>query len=191
MTYTGTELTPRLVEVYGQMDSAYADASREAGFSCAGCNGVKCCTVDLIVHTFAEMLFLRRGFRTLKISVQKHIKERCREILKAKATDPLGMEYRESVCALNLDGLCVLFEYRPMICRLAGIPHIIRRPDSSLKQAGGCTRFEDQIKPVFPDIVIDRTSFYQQMAQLEIYAVQEIGNRTVSRTISEILSDCI
>lgn len=191
MTYSGTELTPRLTELYRLMDEAYDDASGQAGFSCEGCNGVKCCTVDLIVHTFSEMLHLRRGFRTLEAAARSEIKTRARNIVKAKAKDPLGTDYREAVCALNFDGRCVLYEYRPMICRLAGIPHIINRPNSSQVTSGGCFRFENEIKPSFPQVIIDRTNFYREMAQLELSVVQELGRRTHSLTIAEILGGCV
>lgn len=191
MTYSGTETVPRLVELYRLMDLAYGEAAEHAGFSCEGCNGVKCCTVDLIVHTFAEMLYLRRGFSALEKTLRLEIKQRCRDILKAKASDPLGSPYREAVCALNFDGRCVLYDHRPMICRLAGIPHVINRPNSTQTIGGGCPRFETDISPAFPHITIDRTSFYKEMAQLEIAMIEELGRRTHSLTVAEILGGCV
>ncbi len=173
------------------MDEAYSEASKQAGFSCEGCNGIKCCTVDLIVHTFAEMLHLRRGFRVLDEARRFEVKTRASKILKAKADDPLGYEYREAVCALNFDGRCILYEHRPMICRLAGIPHLISRPNASQTSSGGCFRFENDKKPVFPDVVIDRTSFYREMAELELSVIRELGQRTRSLTIAEILDGCV
>ncbi len=191
MTYSGTELTPRLVELYRQMDEAYSKASQMTGFSCEGCNGIKCCTVDLIVHTFTEMLQLRRGLKVLDEVMRLEIKTRARNILKAKAEDPLGTEYREAVCALNFDGKCVLYEHRPMICRLAGIPHLIKRPNESQISSGGCFRYETDKRPAFPDVVIDRTLFYREMAELEIAVIRELGHRTRSLTIAEILGGCL
>lgn len=191
MTYSGTELIPRLVELYGQMDVAYSEASRQAGFSCDGCDGIKCCTVDLIVHTFAEMLYLRRGFSALDEAFRLEIKNRLRDILEAKAADPLGGSYRDAVCVLNFEGKCILYDYRPMICRLAGIPHIISRPNSTQTKSVGCQRFENDIRPAFPHILIDRTFFYKKMAEIEIAVIQELGRRTNSLTVAEILGGCV
>lgn len=191
MTYSGTELSPRLVELYKLMDGAYSEASKQTGFSCKECDGVKCCTVDLIVHTFAEMLHLRRGFRVLDQPRRLEVKTRARNILKAKSKDAMGPEYREAVCALNFDGKCILYEYRPMICRLAGIPHLINRPNASQTTSGGCFRFENEKKPLFPDVVIDRTFFYREMAELELAVIRELGQRTRSLTIAEIISGCV
>lgn len=184
---SGDELIPRLAELYERMDSAYREAADEIGFSCEGCDGVKCCTVDLILHTFVEMLYLRRGFNTRDTSRQLEILGRCRAIIKSKEDDPCGEAYRNAVCALNLDGLCSLYEYRPMICRLAGIRHFVARPDGTAMDSGGCRRYEQEILSLHPDLRIDRTFFYRQMAEIEIEVVRALGKRTVPRTIAETL----
>jgi Fe-S-cluster containining protein len=185
--FSGDELIPRLTELYRLMDSAYCEVSKQVGFSCEGCDGVKCCTVDLILHTTVEMLYLRRGFNALDVSRQLEILGRCRGIIKAKEDDALGDDYRRAVCALNFEGLCVLYEYRPMICRLAGIPHIIVRPDGTITESGGCVRYHEDFRPGRPDLKIDRTDFYRQMAGIEIEVVRAVGKRTASRTIAETL----
>jgi hypothetical protein len=185
--FSGEELIPRLTELYRLMDSAYSEVSNQAGFSCEGCDGVKCCTVDLILHTSVEMLYLRRGFNTLDMSRQLEILGRCRGIIKAKEDDALGDEYRNAVCALNFEGLCVLYEYRPMICRLAGITHIISRPDGTVTESGGCIRYYTENQRDRPNLKIDRTDFYRQMAAIEIEVVKAVGKRTASRTVAEAL----
>ncbi len=185
--FSGDELIPRLAELYRLMDSAYCEAGNRIGFSCDGCNGVECCTVDLTLHTSVEMLYLRRGFNALDTSRQLEILGRCREIIKAKEDDCLGQAYRNAVCALNFEGLCILYDYRPMICRLAGIPHIITRPDNGTIESGGCVRYHNDFLNDHPDLRIDRTDFYRQMAGIEIEVVRVIGKRTVSRTVAETL----
>lgn len=185
--FSGEELIPRLTELYRLMDSAYCEVGNEVGFSCEGCDGVKCCTVDLILHTAVEMLYLRRGFNALDMSRQLEVLGRCRGIIKAKEDDVLGAEYRNAVCALNFEGVCILYEYRPMICRLAGIPHIIMRPDGTMTESGGCIRYHEAIEPDQPNLKIDRTDFYRQMAGIEIEVVRAVGKRTASRTIAEAL----
>ena len=66
--FSGDDLIPRLHELYRQMDDAYRSIAQEVDFSCDGCDGVKCCTVDVMLHTFVEMYCLRRGFNTLDAS---------------------------------------------------------------------------------------------------------------------------
>ena len=185
--FSGDELIPRLVELYRLMDSAYGEVGNRVGFSCHGCNGVECCTVDLTLHTSVEMLYLRRGFNALDTSKQLEILGRCREIVKAKEDDRLGEAYRNAVCALNFGGLCILYDYRPMICRLAGIPHVIKRPDNGTVESGGCIRYQSGFQKNHPDLKIDRTGFYRQMASIEIEIVRAVGKRTVSRTVAETL----
>ncbi len=185
--FSGEELIPRLTELYRLMDSAYGEVSGRIGFSCEGCDGVKCCTVDLILHTSVEMLYLRWGFNTLDVSRQLEVLGRCREIIKAKEDDAFGDEYRNAVCALNFEGLCILYEHRPMICRLAGIPHIIARPDGTTTESGGCIRYQQEIQPHKQNLRLDRTDFYRQVAGIEIEIVRAIGKRTASRTVAETL----
>jgi hypothetical protein len=185
--FSGDELIPRLHELYRLIDAAYQEAADRVGFSCRGCDGVACCTVDLILHTYAEMFYLRRGFKTLDNARQQEILERARAMTRAKKEDPYGDSYRNAVCALNFDGMCGLYEFRPMICRLAGIPHAISRPDGTFVESGGCVRYEREIRPAFPRLSIDRTGFYRKMAAIEIDVVREFGCRTVARTVAETL----
>lgn len=182
---SGEQLIPRLREFYREMDAVYRAASEQVGFTCVGCDGTKCCTVDVTLHTFIEMLYLRRGFNTLDISRQLAVLGRCRAIIQAKEDDPFGETYRNAVCALNFDGFCSLYEYRPMICRLAGIPHFIQRPDGKVVESGGCSRYESEI--LSRGTKIDRTVLYRKMAEIEIEVVRAAGQRTKSRTVAEIL----
>ena len=142
--FSGDQLLPRLIEIYQAMDSAYEAAAESGGFSCQGCDGAKCCAVDLTLHTFIEAHYLRRGIETLESSAHAEVLERCRAMLEAKARDPYGPDYRDRVCVLNASGKCSLYTFRPMICRLAGIGHHATRPDGSILTGPGCPRFETE-----------------------------------------------
>lgn len=188
---SGDELIPRLCELYQLMDQAYAALASDTGFSCSGCDGVACCTVDVTLHTFAEMLYLRRGLRTLDEDRRDVVLQRSRAMVSAKRLDPLGDAYRQSVCALNFEGICSLYRYRPMICRLAGIPHFFVRPNGERRENAGCARFQREKSPSFPHVRLDRTVFYRVMAEIEIDAVRASGRRTAPRTIAETLESGI
>ncbi len=184
---SGDELIPRLIELYQQIDGAYQAIAETIGLTCEGCDGVRCCTVDLTLHTFIEMHYLRRGFNTLDPAMQREVLARCRAMISAKEDDPYGEAYRGAVCALNYYGKCILYQHRPMICRLAGIPHFIVRPDGKRIESGGCTQYTEQISQSQQDVRLDRTEYYRTMASLEMEVVRNSGRRTAPRTIAESL----
>lgn len=187
--FSGEELTAVLAGFYRSMDSVYTQKALQAGFSCQGCDGVKCCTVDLTLHSFMEMFYLKLGCRSLNQAVKTEIGRRCRAVLTAKREDPFGKAYRNSVCVLNLEGQCSVYKYRPMICRLAGIRHVIVRPDGSRVTGPGCSRFEHEVGDDHPLLCIDRTSYYGEMADLEMNVVRVSGQRTRPLTVSETLEE--
>ena len=177
----------RLRELYRRMDESYGEAARQTGFSCDNCDGEACCTVDLPIHTFTEKLLLKQGLASLEARLREEILIRCGEMVRAKAEDPRGAAYRNSVCALNFEGRCALYNERPMICRLAGIPHFITRPDGKTLERGGCVRYEKEFRPSGPDLKVDRSDLYREMAAVEVDAVRARGERTPPETISEVL----
>ncbi len=184
---SGDKLIPRLGELNQAIDAAYSDLIHRLGFSCRGCDGVKCCTVDLVLHTYAEMLYVRRGFNALPANVKAPVLARAEKMVKAKEADPTGDAYRNSVCALNIEGLCAIYEHRPMICRLAGVPHEFKRPDGRVLQSGGCVPYQESVEPKFPAVKLDRTPFYVHMAQIEIELVKTFGRRAEPRTVAETI----
>lgn len=185
--FSGENLTPRIRELYRKIDSAYAAAAEKTGLTCEGCDGVICCSVDLTLHTFIEISYLRLGFKTLEPSLHSEILKKSLWIVDAKRVAPYGDRYRNAVCALNFAGACILYEYRPMICRLAGIPHVFTRPDGSEAQSGGCKKFEETFRGQNTEAKIDRSEFYREMADMEIEAVRARGKRTEKLTVSEAL----
>jgi hypothetical protein len=95
-------------------------------------------------------------------------------------------DYRNAVCAANVEGNCMLYEYRPMICRLAGIPYQAVRPDGSVIRGSGCTRFQEAVQVAHPELMIDRSQFYSDMAEIEIDAVRARRAKTSARTMAEL-----
>ena len=76
--------------------------------------------------------------------------------------DTLGEQVRV-MCPLNEKGLCGLYQYRPMICRLHGIPTEIKRPGGVPARGPGCGDFDRQCGHK-QYILFDRTPFYMEMA---------------------------
>ncbi len=185
--FNGESLILRIRELYDKIDKTYAAAAEKIDLTCEGCDGVVCCTVDFTVHTFVEMSYLKQGFYALDPSVQGEILTKSRRMVSAKQQAPKGDDYRKAVCALNSAGACILYEYRPMICRLAGIPYFFTKPNGSKLESGGCKKFDESIPAKNSGAILDRTEFYREMAAMEIKAVIARGERTEKLTIAEIL----
>jgi hypothetical protein len=89
------------------------------------------------------------------------------------------------MCALNEQGRCLLYAYRPMICRLHGIPHELRPPGKQPVFGAGCEEFVrlcgDKAYKTF-----DRTLFYQALADLERRFKEQSGfSGKFKKTVSE------
>ncbi|MFH0825627.1 MAG: YkgJ family cysteine cluster protein [Pseudomonadota bacterium] len=185
--WSGEEFIPRIEALYRAMEVAYDRTATEVGFSCRGCDGTACCTVDLPLRTHAEKLVLKRGFAALDQARQRTIIQRSMSVVGLKAESPRGEAYRGAVCVLNEGGACSLYAHRPMICRLAGVPHNITRPDGKHIYGDGCARFMMDLAPRYPNVRLDRTAFYQELAAVELEMVREDHSRAALETIAEVL----
>ena len=69
-------------------------------------------------------------------------------------------------CPLNQAGRCLIYDLRPMICRLHGIPHMLQQPGGRTVQGPGCEHFVSH-HPTEAHAPLDRTPFYKEMSGLE------------------------
>ena len=91
------------------------------------------------------------------------------------------------MCPLNFEALCVLYPYRPMICRLHGIPHEFRNGAGHRVRGQGCGTFDQRCSAI-QYFKFDRTSFYREMAGLEKEFRQTAGARSkLKMTIAEMI----
>lgn len=178
----------KIKNLFSSMDAAYAKAAESYGFRCSGCSE-SCCEERFYHYTLAEHLYLIEGMSSLD-------RETAGEVL-VRAEDAVGL-YRlhdlqgrpERVpCPLNFNGLCRLYDYRPMICRLHGIPHRIRKPGGSEQTGPGCSRFDEEITPAgLSEPVFDRTEYYSGMAALEIELRRLVNfSGRCRKTVAEML----
>jgi len=150
----------RLRQVYADMDAAYAQAASGYGFSCAGCTD-NCCRTHFFHHTCIEYAYLLEGLQSLPAADRVQIRTRAETVCaRTAAADSVRI-----MCPLNFAGLCRLYAYRPMICRLHGIPHELTGPDRRSVQAPGCDTFAQRCGR--PYRRFDRTPLYRRMAALE------------------------
>jgi len=183
-------LLDRLGALFKEMDRAYAAVAGQYGFQCNGCAD-NCCLTRFHHHTLIEYVYLMEGMQTLATGVQKKIDAQASAVCEAlSAADRRGEPLR-IMCPLNLGGQCLLYTYRPMICRLHGIPHELQRPGGGITCMPGCDAFFDQCRRGGKTdyIRFDRTPLYRRMALLEKEMRQATGyTAPIKLTVAEMLA---
>jgi Fe-S-cluster containining protein len=166
-----------------QMDDAYDQVATANGFVCNGCKE-SCCETRFYHHTYLEYYLLREGMKNLSESHQKKICRTAAEV--CRRAEKNNASYR-IMCPLNLKGMCRLYDFRPMICRMHGIAHEFKRPDGIRHTGVGCRLFEKTCTNS-PPVFLDRTPFYRQMAELEKKLRSALGLQTkIKMTIAQMI----
>ena len=176
-----------LKALYAEMEQAYGEHARSAGLSCEGCP-TNCCTSFFQHHTYIEWIYAIKGVQALPTAKQKDVVERARaytthakERLAAKAVP-------DAMCPLNEDGLCIIYPYRLMICRMHGTKNSIHLPNGQEQHFRGCDRFVTL--PNAEEVAhLDRTPFYQRLAALEMDILRRAGRPLpgVRLTLAEMI----
>ena len=176
----------RLQQVYEEMDAAYAAAADAYGFHCNGCRD-NCCLTRFYHHTAAEVLYLLEGYRQMPAERRRAIAVRAAAVCRESASTEARGETPRVMCPLNEGDRCVLYERRPMICRLHGIPHELHRPGRQVLRGPGCEAFSDQCGEAVYHC-FDRTPFYVKMAGLEQELRQSFGgSERIRMTVAEMI----
>ncbi len=176
--------------LYSSMDRSCAEAAAHYGFECSGCDD-NCCEERFYHYTLTEHVYLMEGVGGLDDETRIEIFSRADEVIQIyRLHDSKGI-IKRVMCPLNLDSLCLLYEYRPMICRLHGIPHIIRKPGQPEQQGPGCHKFDEVVMPdKTPSFEFDRTAFYSEMASLEIEIRRMLNfNGRYKKTVAGMIMD--
>jgi hypothetical protein len=177
----------RLQLVFENMDRQYALAADHYGFNC--CSGCRdnCCRTRFYHHTHIEYLFMKIGYRSLDLENRRVLKARAARICHAADKVKKDDVTVPPMCPLNVDNLCSLYAYRPMICRLHGIPHELRKPGRQVVFGPGCITF-DQLYSHKSYHRFDRTGFYLEMARLEKeYKAAASLTGKIKMTIAEMI----
>lgn len=170
----------QLKSLYAKMDEAYRKAADHYGFVCEGCED-NCCRTRFYHHTLVEFLYLASGWIALE--------EERRAVITARALEVCREGAVRRMCPLNEEGRCVLYAYRPMICRLHGLPHELRRPGMQPAFGPGCGEFDARCggKRYFQ---MDRTPHYFELARLERELRRFLGcDEKFKKTVAEMLAD--
>ena len=175
----------RLVDILGAMDHAFGVAAAQLGFVCNGCEE-NCCRSRFYHYTCLEYFYLFEGFSRLEPSLRASMRQSALKVRQFDQVRHNGIT-RRPLCPLNLEGRCSLYSYRPMICRLHGLPHKLQRPGREPLCGPGCDAFE-RGRGNAGDVRLDRTPFYRQLAALELKFKQEAGmQQKLKMTVAEII----
>jgi Fe-S-cluster containining protein len=176
----------RLQQIFAGMDQKYNQAAAYYGFVCNGCED-NCCLTRFYHHTYLEFLFIHDGYNKLELTERNVIRAKAEAVCRqtAQANDKAAV--LRLMCPLNDAGRCLLYSYRPMICRLHGIPHELQKPGRPVCYGPGCGAFDERCSGR-PYSKFDRTPFYFEMAGLENEFKKAVGlTEKIKLTIAEMI----
>ncbi|QRK04444.1 YkgJ family cysteine cluster protein [Archangium violaceum] len=161
----------RYQELVAKVDTFFTRVqSRHGGaMQCkAGCTA--CCHVRLSV-TALEASVIREGLSRLPEE------ERARLAHRAKQGAP------GSCPALEADGRCALYAWRPLVCRSHGVPIRQREPDGAASVSACEKNFEGGagLPDVSPDCVLDQTTLSTVLGALDAAYADARGARRGER----------
>lgn len=182
------EFARKVAVLYREMEEAYDRTAAELDFSCSGCPD-NCCDSFFLHHTYTEWAYLWYGLKTLADEKLKEIITRASDYLLASEASLAKEERPTIMCPLNDNGLCSLYSYRLMICRLHGVPATFTRPDGQQLNFPGCYRCQEHLAAHNSATPMDRTQFFRGMVELE---TELLGQRRmtapkVKLTIAQML----
>jgi len=173
-----------LKTLYNDMDKTWDKIALGYHFICNGCED-NCCTSLFFHHTYIEKAYLLHGFNGLDQEQKTTIKHRADIYIKKTFSDNLKINTLKIICPVNENGRCLLYPFRPMICRLHGLPHELCRPGAEPVKSPGCRAGLFDGKPY---IKFDRTPFYKQMAQIEMKFRRDFNKTNKTKeTIAQML----
>ena len=173
-----------IADLYNTMDKTWNKVAADYLFNCTGCED-NCCKSLFFHHTYIEKAYFLHGFNAFNQDKKEKLLIKAKNYCKRTFPQSLEIKSLKIYCPVNENGQCLLYPYRPMICRLHGLPHELTKPGFNPVMGPGCNAgmFDDKAY-----IKFDRTPFYQQMAQIEITFRQNL-NKTgkIKETVAQML----
>ena len=185
---TNNNVFERLAELYATMESRYEELASRLGLTCSECTD-NCCRSYFQHHTYIEWAYIWKGMDSLDPKHRQAVLDRARtNVEQCRTTLEQGKQPRV-MCPLNEQGLCILYPYRLMICRLHGVPNQVRMPNGHTKQFPGCQKCQELTADFSRIPVLDRTPLYIDLVQLEREFLGTKRRRLpkVDMTLSEML----
>ncbi|MCF6248244.1 MAG: hypothetical protein L3J69_12920 [Desulfobacula sp.] len=184
MTQNTPDIFRPLCDLYDRMDQSWNKIAKEVDFQCSGCKD-NCCKSLFFHHTHIEKNYFLYGFSFLAPDKKIQFHKKAKQYVEKTFSHQKAGESQKIMCPVNENGYCLLYQYRPMICRLHGLPHEICRPGFDPIKGPGCDAGQFDEKNHF---FLDRTPFYQQMARMEITFRSNMNSPgKIKETIAQIL----
>ena len=180
----------QLEDLFSLMDLKYEEAAYHYGFACEGCED-NCCMTRFHHHTFLEVFNLKKAFAALPPKTGAEIIKKTEDVVRLHAEAEKKGETARVMCPLNVEGKCLVYESRPMICRLHGIPSELnppgRPPSAGPMITPGCDLFTRRCERMNYR-KFDRTPFYMKLAALERDFKENFGlEGKIKMTVAQIL----
>jgi len=174
----------KISTLYQAMDKAWYDIASQYDFHCSGCED-NCCRSLFFHHTLVEKTYLLHGFDQLSQDIKKKSIARAKTYCSKTFHQSGSLTSLKLMCPLNWDGMCILYKYRPMICRLHGLPHELHKPGNLVLKGPGCEAGLFDSKKY---IAFDRTPFYKEMAEIEMeFRRNTPKNGRIKETVAQML----
>jgi len=184
------ELTTRLADLYARMEAAYDETARKIGLTCEGCPD-NCCDSYFLHHTYVEWAYLWQGLERLPKDKRNEVINRARIGVNSTLMALAAGEVPATLCPLNEEGRCILYNHRLMICRLHGVPARLTFPDGKAKDFPGCFRCQE-LSASLPDVPrMERSGLLNELAQLEKAFIEEQRGKLVrvKKTIAQMIAE--
>jgi Fe-S-cluster containining protein len=173
--------------LYERMDRAYQGSAARLGLTCEDC-GNNCCLTRFHHHTVIEWLHLRKGLKGLSAPIRHRIQAQAQRHV--GHVDEISEEtgVGSMRCPLYENGRCGLYAFRPMICRLHGLPWFLTLGALTGRIHPGCRRAMGLMKLLESFEPLDRTPFYKDLAALEQEARRATGRSgKIALTVAEMI----
>jgi len=176
----------RLAVIYDNMDRSWDNVASAYGFKCTGCMD-NCCETEFYHYTYIGKDYLISGMDSLEAEIKKQILSKAEKVNRRRTLAKKAGERIRIMCPLNKNNRCMLYKFRPMICRLHGIPHELCKPGLETIMNPGC----DAGTALFNSIgyiKFNRTPFYSEMAAIEMDYKNATGkSKKIKQTIAQML----
>ncbi len=175
-----------LAKLYAEMEVAYDKIATLLEFSCRQCPD-NCCDSYFQHHTYIEWAYLWQGLQLLSADQRASYQERARATLVGYQEALAKDERPLTMCPINDNGLCGLYQHRLLLCRLHGVPASITAPDGRNRQFPGCFRCQELTTGRTNVVTLDRSRFFKTMVNLEQSFVRGHLLPKISMTLAEML----
>ncbi len=193
---TSEDLTPyidKLGDIYQEIDAQYAQLQGVYnGFSCDGCED-NCCNTVFFHYTLLETNYLYRGLSEINDPQQiEVILQRAEDYSRQVVSHPYDSHKLRIMCPLNLEGRCIVYKHRPLICRIHGVPAVLHSSAKGRQEWDGCQQFVLRCgnDAKAKGELLDRTPFYTRIATLEKQLREElVFFHKTKKTIADMVMD--